>query len=170
MDFQKLIRARYSCRAYRPTLVEREKLEMVLDAARLAPTADNRQPFRLVVLTTEGREAELRRVYDKRWFVQAPLVIAVVGLPGEAWVRKGDGWPATEVDAAIVMDHLVLAAADIGLATCWVCAFDPAAAREVLALPDGAVPVAFTPLGYADDRPREKKRRRLDELVRRERW
>ena len=134
MDFQELIRARYSCRAYEPTLVEREKLEMVLDAGRLAPTADNRQAFRLVVLKTAGREAELRRIYNKTWFVQAPLVIAVVSLPGEAWVRKQDGWNAGDVDAAIVMDHLTLAAADVDLGTCWVCAFDPEAARSVLAL------------------------------------
>ncbi len=170
MDFQELIRARYSCRAYEPTLVEREKLEMVLDAGRLAPTADNRQPFRLVVLKTAGREAELRRVYDKAWFVQAPLVIAVVSVPGEAWVRKQDGWNAGDVDAAIVMDHLTLAAADIDLGTCWVCAFDPEATRAVLGLPADAVPVAFTPLGYAADQPREKKRKDLDQLLRRERW
>jgi nitroreductase len=170
MDFQELIRARYSCRAYEPTLVEREKLEMVLDAGRLAPTADNRQPFRLIVMKTGGREAELRRVYDKAWFVQAPLVIAVVSVPGEAWVRKQDGWNAGDVDAAIVMDHITLAAADIGLSTCWVCAFDPEAARAALGLPPEAVPVAFTPLGYPADQLREKKRKDLDHLLRRERW
>ena len=68
------------------------------------------------------------------------------------------------------MDHLVLAAAALGLGTCWIAAFDPAAARAVLGLPDEVEPIVFTPLGYAADAPREKKRRPLAELVKYERW
>ncbi|MFC1890188.1 nitroreductase family protein [Thermodesulfobacteriota bacterium] len=169
MEFSKVIRSRYSVRAYRDDVVKEEKLERVLEAACLAPTADNRQPFRLIVIRTAGREAELRRVYDRDWFVQAPLVIGVCGVPGENWVRK-DGKNYLDVDAAIVMDHLILAAADAGLGTCWIAAFDAAAAREVLAIPAGVEPIAFTPLGYAADQPRPKKRKPLAELVRYERW
>jgi nitroreductase len=68
------------------------------------------------------------------------------------------------------MDHLILAAANEGLGTCWVGAFDPDAARDVLGLPDGVEPIAFTPLGYPDDEPGSKKRRSLGELIRHERW
>ena len=71
---------------------------------------------------------------------------------------------------AIVMDHLILAAADLGLGTCWIAAFDPVAAREVLGLPDDVEPIAFTPLGYPADEPKPKKRKALTELVRYERW
>jgi nitroreductase len=170
MDFQELIRARYSCRAYRSDPVAEDQLAQVLEAARLAPTADNRQPFRLVVIRTAGREQELQRVYGKDWFVQAPLVIAACGVPAENWVRKQDGKNYNDVDMAIVMDHLILAAADLGLATCWIAAFDPAAAREVLELPEGIEPVAFTPLGHAADAPRQKTRKKSDELVRYERY
>ena len=170
MDFQELIRSRYSCRAYRSDPVAEDQLAQVLEAARLAPTADNRQPFRLVVIRTAGREQELQRVYGKDWFVQAPLVIAACGVPAENWVRKQDGKNYNDVDVAIVMDHLILAGADLGLGTCWIAAFDPAAARELLELPEGVEPVAFTPLGHPADTPRPKTRKKSDELVRYERY
>lgn len=169
MEFSEVIRSRYSVRVYRDDAVEDEKLEAVLEAARLAPTADNRQPFRLIVIGRSGREAELRRIYDRDWFVQAPLVIGICGVPGENWVRK-DGKSYLDVDAAIVMDHLILAAADNGLGTCWIAAFDAAAASEVLSLPAGVEAIAFTPLGYASGQSRPKKRKNLADLVRYERW
>lgn len=171
MDFRQLSGARYSARAYRPDPVPEALLLEVLEAARLAPSACNRQPFRVIVLTTRGREADLLRVYPKPWFVAAPLVLAVCSVPSEAWTRsRHDGWSAAETDATIATDHMLLAAADRGLGTCWVAAFDPAAAREVLGLPGDAVPVAFTPLGWPADAPWPKERRPLDELVRYERW
>jgi nitroreductase len=169
MEFSELIETRYSVRAYKPDPVEDDVLQQVLEAARLAPTAINAQPFQLIVIHTAGREAELRRIYRRDWFVQAPLVICICGIPAEGWVRR-DGKNYTEVDVAIVMDHLILAATDVGLGTCWIGAFYPAAAREVLGLPDGVEPIAFTPLGYPADQPRPKKRKALSELVRYERW
>jgi nitroreductase len=170
MDFQELIGKRYSVRAYKPDAVEEDKLARVLEAARLAPTACNLQPFRIIVIRTEERKEGLRRIYKREWFTQAPLVLAVCALPAEGWVRKADGWKSAEVDAAIAMTHLVLAAADEGLGTCWIAAFDPQAAREVLGLPPDVVPSAFTPLGYPADNAPPRKRRPLSELVRRGRW
>ena len=169
MEFAELIRRRYSVRAYKSDPVPEAVLTRVLEAARLAPTAANRQPFRVLVIRTEGRQEELGRLYHRPWFVAAPLVLGVCCLPAEAWVRR-DGKGYADVDAAIVMDHLVLAATSEGLGTCWVGAFDPAAAREVLALPAGVEPIAFSPLGYPADQPPEKKRKPLAELVLRERW
>jgi nitroreductase len=169
MQFSELIHTRYSVRAYKPDPVEEEVLHQVLEAVRLAPSADNRQPFQFIVIHTTGREAELRRIYHRAWFVQAPLVICACGIPAQSWVRR-DGKNYNDVDVAIAMDHLVLAAADLELGTCWIAAFDPAAAREVLGLPDGVEPVAFTPLGYPADQPHPKERKALSELVRYERW
>lgn len=165
MDFSELIKARSSVRAYKADPVEDEKLQQVLEAARLAPTAANRQSFQIIVVKTAGREEELGRVYGRDWFVQAPLVVCACGLPAKNWVRS-DGKNYNDVDVAIVMDHLILAAADLGLGTCWIAAFDPAAAREVLRLPEGVEPIAFTPLGYPADTARPKKRKPLEELVR----
>lgn len=165
MDLEK----RYSVRAYRPDPVEDGKLAQVLEAARLAPSAANRQPFQLIVIHTAGRQAELRRIYDREWFVQAPLVICACGLPALAWVRR-DGKNYTDVDVAIAFDHLTLAAADLGLGTCWIAAFDPPAARQVLGLPTDVEPIAFTPLGYPADQPKPKTRKAISELVRYEHW
>jgi nitroreductase len=117
------------------------------------------------VFDTAGRQAELKRICPTEWFVQPPLVIGIVGLPGQCWVRK-DGRSYLDVDVAIVMDHLVLAAHDVGLGTCWIAAFREKEAREVLQLPDDVQPLIFTPLGYPADKPGPKKRRPLDELVR----
>lgn len=169
MQFQELVRARYSVRSYKPDTVEQEKLHQVLEAARLAPSAANRQPFTFLVVHTEGRQGELRRIYDRAWFVEAPLVICACGIPAQSWVRR-DGKSYMDVDVAIAMDHLILAAADAGLGTCWIGAFDPIAAREVLGLPSDVEPIAFTPLGYPADQPRPKKRKPLEELVRYEHW
>jgi len=169
MDFSALITTRYSVRAYQAEPVEEEKLQQVLEAARLAPTAANRQPFQVIVIHTAGRESELGRIYRSKWFVQPPLVLAVCGLPQQAWTR-GDGKNFCDVDAAIVMDHITLAAAELGLGTCWIGAFDAVAAREVLGLPEDVEPIVFTPLGYPGDEPRPKKRKALADLVRYERW
>jgi nitroreductase len=169
MEFAALVRSRYSVRAYRPDPVEDGKLAQVLEAARLAPTAANRQPFRLIVVRTAGRPTELQRVYARKWLTEAPLLVCACGVPSEAWVRK-DGTSYLYVDVAIAMDHLVLAAADLGLGTCWVAAFDVAAAREVFGLPEDVIPIALTPLGYPADVPKPKERKPLSELVRYEHW
>jgi len=169
MNFNELINKRYSVRSYKTEPVEEEKLAQVLNAARLAPTATNRQPFQFVVIHTAGREAELKRIYGKEWLSQAPVVICVCSVPSQAWSRM-DNKNYNQVDAAIAMDHLILAATDLGLGTCWVAAFDPAAAREILRLPEGVEPIAFTPIGYPADQPKEKKRKDLSELIRYERW
>ena len=170
MDFSKLIAERYSVRAYRSDTVEDEKLQSVLEAARLAPTAAYRQPFQLIVLHTAGREEEIGKIYRRQWFAQAPLLIAVCAISSLAWVRESDRFNARLIDAAIVADHLILAAANLGLGTCWVAAFNVEAARNILQLPEEAEPVIFTPLGYPADQPGPKTRKPLTDLVRYEHW
>ncbi len=165
MEFSELVVRRYSVRAYRNDPVEQGKLNRILEAARMAPTARNLQPFQIIVVHTAGMENELLRIYPREWFVQAPLVICVCGMPHTAWVRK-DGRNYFETDAAIAMDHLILAAANEGLGSCWIAAFDAAAAREILRIPDGVEPLFFTPLGYAADQPVLKERKPMQGLVR----
>ena len=169
MQFIELATKRYSVRSYKADPVENDKLQLVLQAARLAPTAANRQAFRLIVILTKNRESGLLRIYNRPWFVQAPVAICICAIPNEAWVRL-DGTNYSDVDAAIVMDHLVLAATDLGLGTCWFGAFDPIAAREVLGIPEQVNPIAFTPLGYPADQPPAKKRKNLDDLVKHDHW
>jgi nitroreductase len=169
MEFFELIERRCSVRAYRADEVPEALLERVLHAARVAPTAANRQPFQILVVRTTGRKAELGRIYHRDWFSSAPLVLCVCGLRDRAWVRR-DGRSYLDADLAIVMDHMVLAAADLGLGTCWVANFDAAAARTLLGLPEEVEPFVFTPLGYPADEPTVKERLPLKDLVRYERW
>ena len=170
MEYSELIARRYSCRSYCPDPVEPEKLNRILEAARLAPTAANRQPFQIVVAHTDGRRAELQRIYHRDWFVAAPLLVCLVGVPRDAWVRSDDQRRYLDVDAAIVMDHLILEATNQGLGTCWIAAFNARVARQALGLPDDVEPLIFTPLGYPMDTPSLKERKPLSELVRWERW
>ncbi len=169
MGFSDLAAKRYSVRAYKTDAVPEHVLQQVLRDACLAPTAANRQAFQLIVIQTAGREDGLRRIYDRDWFVQAPLVICACGLPAKNWVRR-DGRNYNDVDVAIVVDHLILSATNLGLGTCWIGAFDPAAARDVLGLPDDVEPIAFTPIGYPADEPPSKKRKAISELVRYQEW
>jgi len=171
MEYSELIQRRYSVRAYKPDPVDEGKLQKVLEAAQVAPTAANRQPFRLIVIHTKGREAELHRMYNREWFTQAPIVICAVGLTSQGWVRGADGKNYTEVDVTIALDHLILEAANQGLGTCWIAAFNPEAVRQALSLPEDIEPIALTPLGYPADQPPAKKvRKPLSELVRYERY
>ena len=158
MDFETIITNRYSVRGYEKRPVEDDKLQKVLNAARLAPTGGNRQAFQLVVVHTAGREEEIRRLYNKDWFVDAPIIIIACAASDY------------KLNIGIVMDHLILAATEQGLGTCWIASINAEAAREILGLPDGMEPIICTPLGYATDPARPKKRKPLDELIRYEKW
>ena len=164
MDFSELVRARHSVRSYLKKRVEVEKINLVLEAARLAPTAANHQPFRLVVIEDESTRKALAAAYPSSWFYTSPLIIVACGVPGEAWVRA-DGFSCMETDVAIVVDHLILQATELGLGTCWIADFKPEAVREVLDLPPELVPLILTPLGYPGGEARPKKRRDLSNLV-----
>jgi len=169
MEFSKLYRNRYSVRSYKPDPIDDSVLYKILEAARFAPTAANRQPFQLIVIQTKGRKDQLRKIYDREWFTQAPIIICAVGLPEKAW-KRSDNLNYYIVDVAIAMDHLILAAAELNLGTCWIAAFNPDEARKVLGLPADAEPIVFTPLGYPADQAKAKVRKPLDEIVRYENW
>ena len=169
MEYLELIQKRYSVRSYKADPVEEDKLIRILEAARIAPTASNRQPFRLIVAKTKGKEEMLFKVYNRDWFSQAPLVICACGMRSEAWVRK-DGKCYLDVDVAIVMDHFILAAANEGLGTCWIAAFDQQAAQELFRLPPEVEPIILTPLGYPADKLKPKNRKTIDKLVYYDYW
>ena len=169
MQFQELIRARRSIRGYRPDPVPEAALRRILEAARLAPTAANRQPFQLIVVTDAAVRRQLRAVYDREWFWTAPMILVGCAEPAKAWQRF-DGFNSAEVDLSIVMDHVVLAATDEGLGTCWICHFDEPKLKPILGIPADVRVIAMTPLGYAAAEPSAFQRKPLVELVRHERW
>ena len=159
-----IIKNRYSVRDYKHSPVEEEKLRQVLEAARWAPSACNNQPCRCIVIRENARKQLLRPAYNREWFISAPGIIAVCVDVSSAW-RRSDGIGYGFVDAAIVMDHLILAATELGLGTCWIGAFKTAEAKKALALPDHIEPVVFTPLGYPKQPPAVKSRKPLEEIV-----
>jgi len=170
MEFFDLVQQRFSVRAYQSTLVEQDKLDRILDAARLAPTAANRQPFQVIVTRVGGKEDQLQKVYHREWFTQAPLILCVCGIHDQAWVRGSDGFNGVYIDVAIVMTHILLAATDLGLGTCWIGAFKPDEARKFYGLPENIEPVALTPLGYPAESLHPKERKPLINLVRYDHW
>ena len=139
MDFDDVINKRYSVRGYLDKEVEDEKLEYVLKAATIAPTGVNNQPFKVFVIDTKKNKESLSEIYGAKWFVEAPYVLCVVANVDEAWTRPWDGKNIADIDATIVMDHIILAATNVGLGTCYIAAFKADKAREFLNLSDNEV-------------------------------
>ncbi len=164
MEFFELIFKRKSVRRYLDRPVEEKKLRKILEALQIAPTADNRQPFVFYVIRDRETISAMKEVYDKKWFYTAPVIICGFVDRSKAWTSK-DGKNYGDVDVTIVMDHLILAAADEGLGTCWIAAFEPDACKRVLKVPDYLEPVVLTPLGYPDGAGKDTKRKALDEIV-----
>lgn len=149
MAFQKLVKIRESVRNYDPDRkIERDKLDGILEAGRLAPSAGNRQPWRFYVISSRENLEKIRTCYHQPWFKQAPYVLVVAGKRSDAWTRAADGYNALETDLTIAMDHMILAAAEEGIGTCWIAAFDPEKLKNTGLLDPDEEVFAITPLGY----------------------
>jgi nitroreductase len=165
MDLYETIKTRRSIRAYKKDPVEDDKLDRIIDAARLAPTAANKQPFSLIVIKNEQVKHKLKDAYSQEWFYTAPVIICACALPDTAW-KRNDGRRYVDVDVAIAMDHLILAASAEGLGTCWIAAFKPEVVKDVLNIPNNLEPLILTPLGYPEIIPEPTFRKSLGEMVR----
>ena len=163
MDFLELVKSRYSCRSYQPQSVEQEKLEYVMECVRLAPSACNKQPWTFRIVTEEEDGKKLCQCYNREWFATAPVMIIASVLHDEEWVR-GDGKHHGDIDIAIAVEHLCLAATEQGLATCWVCNFDAEKCKLLFAIGDNEEPAVLIPIGYAADELKEKKRKAMEEI------
>ena len=164
MNFLELVESRYSCRAYQQHGVEKEKVDYVMGCVRLAPSAVNKQPWQFRIVTDEDEKAKLQQCYNRDWFKTAPMYVIASVLHDEEWVRA-DGKPHGNIDIAIAVEHLCLAATEQGLATCWVCNFDAVLCKELFGLPASEEPAVIIPLGYAADSLRPKNRKAMEEIV-----
>lgn len=165
MSFYELARSRYSVRKYRDVPVEDVTLQTIITAAGIAPSACNRQPWVFIVIRDEHLRFSFMEVYQKEWFVSAPVIIAACCDHEHSW-KRSDGKDYGEIDVALSLDHLTLAAAELGLGTCWIGNFNVKVARKLLKLPDSVEPVALTPLGYPDSStPPDKNRNAVDTIV-----
>ncbi len=169
--FSNLLLRRYSVRNYLSTPVEETKILKVLEAARLAPSAANYQPWHFIVVTKPENLIKLHAAYHREWFKTAPVVIVACADHSVSWKRKYDGKNSADIDVAIAIDHITLQAAELGLGTCWICNFDPKKCNETLNLPSHIEPIAMIPLGYpADKKAPVKKRKSPDEIIRWEKF
>lgn len=166
MNVLSLMKQRCSVRKYEDRPIEREKLLYVLEAARVAPSACNIQPWRFLVVQDRERIRRIAPVWVTE--AKASAVIVACGDHRQAW-RRRDGKDHCDIDIAIAVDHMTLAASEIGLGTCWICSFDAFAIAVALELADHVEPIVLLPIGYPaeskDANRHVRDRKLLDEIV-----
>lgn len=169
MEFLELCKQRYSVRDYTAQPVEREKLEYILEAARMAPSAVNFQPCVYIVVREKENREKLHECYHREWFTTAPCYIIIGADLSQSWKRKVDNKEFGEIDAAIAIEHICLAAAEQGLGSCWVCNFNPTQLKRDFKFPEHITPVAILSIGYPSDticNQVSKVRKPITEIVR----
>lgn len=149
MDFLELAESRFSVREFSDKKVEREVVEKILQAGRVAPTACNKQPQRLFVIESEEALERFRKCTRSHY--HAPLAILVCFDKNECWKRDYDGKASGETDAAIVCTHMMLEAANLGIGSTWVMHYIPEAVRTEFSLPDNLESTALLVMGYPKD-------------------
>lgn len=135
-----------------------------MECVRMSPSAVNRQPWRFRVVESEAERQKLCQCYNREWFATAPTYIIASVLHNEEWVRS-DGKHHGNIDVAIAVEHLCLAAAEQGLGTCWVCNFDVELCSRLFDIPANEEVAVLIPIGYAADEPKEKVRKNIDAIV-----
>ncbi len=166
-NFLELCRLRQSVRNYSPESVPQDVLDYIMECVRLAPSACNKQPWHFRLCTSAGDLEKLRVCYNRPWFETVKCCFVVCRVKSDEWVRKYDGKPHGDIDVAIAVEHLCLAAAEQGLGTCWICAFDAPECKRQFRLSDDLEPVALIPIGYPDTglEVKEKARKPLEMII-----
>lgn len=164
MDVFEVIRDRRSVRKYRPRPVPDEKFKMILEAARLAPSAGNRQPWRFVLVQNAERKKDVATMANNQTFLGDAAVIVVAVGDSEVSAR----W--YEKDTMIALEHMVLAATALGYGTCWIGAFDEDAIKRLLKIPSKMKIVALLPIGVPDERPTDRPMKKSSEIFFKEEW
>lgn len=167
MSVLDMAKKRFSVRKYADKSVEKEKLDKILQAAHVAPTAANAQPVKLFVVQSEDAHEKLRKAAN---VFKAPVAIVVCADKTKAWKRPMDGMITTDIDASILTDHMMLEATEQGLGTVWICYFKADVLKKELELPENLEPINILAIGYsnetqADTERHSKTRIALDELV-----
>jgi len=170
MDVLDAIRARKSVRKYLNKTVEKEKLITILEAGRLAPSASNRQEWRFVIVSDRETKRKLAEIANRQTFIGEAPVVIVACAQTDGHVMKC-GQLCYPIDVAIALDHITLAAVELGLGTCWIGAFDENEVKEILGIPPEIRVIGIMPLGYpSDSSVVNKKRLPLNEIVKYEHW
>ena len=164
MEFKEIIQKRRSIRGFTNQLITDNKIRRVLEAARLAPSAANRQEWKFVVVRDADKREALAEAANNQAFVgQAPVIIAAVALMPDRIMTCDI--PAYAVDLAIAVEHIVLAAVDEGLGTCWIGAFSQENVRKILSIPEKYKVVTVMPIGYPAGETSARPRKSIEEVV-----
>src|SRR4030065_2497822 len=164
MDVFTAIRQRSSVRAYKATNVEEDKLKKILEAARLSPSASNRQEWKFIVVRNKETKKKLAKAaFGQPFIAEAPIVIIACGVEPKAIM--GCGQPTYTVDVSIACAFMILQAYELGLGTCWIGSFKEDETKKILNVPEQVRVVTMTPLGYPDQPPSQKSRKDLDQIV-----
>ncbi len=177
----KEIENRRSVRKYLNKSVEKEKLTQVLESARLAPSGSNTQPWNFVVVEAEATKEKLAMAdYQQKWMMAAPIFIVCVAdirsrISMDTDITLNEESPEPELkqiirDTAIAMEHILLEAENLGLSTCWTAWFEQEAVRPILNIPEDKYVCGIITLGYGDENPKQRPRKRIEEIVRYEKW
>jgi nitroreductase len=169
MEFRDLINTRESVRNYNPGKpVPQDVIHRILEAGRLAPSACNYQPYKFLVVSSQEMLQKVKTCYKRPWFQDAPHILVITGARTQAWTRSYDGYNSIETDMAIAMTYIVLAAANEGVGTCWIEAYDPALLRQSLNIGPETEIFGITPLGYrmaSAEITNTKKRKTFEDIV-----
>jgi nitroreductase len=169
MEYTDLIRTRESVRNYDPNRpVPKEILEKILEAGRLAPSACNYQPWKFIVISSPAVLEKVKSCYNRDWLKDAPHILVALGLKNQAWNRSYDGYNSVETDVAIAMTHIILAAENEGVRTCWIAAYNPGLLKKVINPDENQLIFGITPLGYPKlgfQKTLIKKRKSLVDIV-----
>lgn len=157
MEFLDIAKQRYSVRSYQDKKVEAEKVQKILEAAHIAPTAANLQPIRLLVIQErEGMQklSKAANVYD------APLAIVVCADHTKTWTRPFDQKQTGDIDASILTDHMMLEATELGLGSVWICYFKPDVLKKEFCIPEEWEPINILAIGYSNEKAAAPDRHR----------
>ena len=168
MTVSEAIQSRYSCRSYQDRPIERDKLDVILEAARLAPSAKNMQDWRFVVVTNKDTRRRLAEAANNQMFIADAGAVVVACSNSNHVMRCGQ--PIAPIDVAIALEHIALQATELGLATCWIGSFYPDKVRSVLDIPQDITVVELMSLGYPADKQKGPKRMPVGEIVCFEKW
>jgi nitroreductase len=169
MEVMEAIRLRRSIRGYKDKPVEEEKLNIVLESARLSPSAGNQQERKFIVVRDQATRQKLVDVsFGQKFVGQAPVVIVACATKTEHIMPCEE--PSYPIDMAIAIDHVTLSAVEQGLGTCWIGAFSQDVAKKLLNIPENMRVVALLPLGYPEEIPDPRPRKSIGEVVVYEKW
>lgn len=166
MKVLEAIQKRRSVRKYKEESIPEETLLRVLEAARLAPSGKNFQPWKFIIVKDKEIKERLAQASARQFFIaKAPIVIVGCGFPDNSYTRMGRYMKSWSVDVTIALEHLILQAQEEGLGTCWIGSFEEEEVKAILNVPKEVKVLALTPLGYPDEIPRFRGRKSLDEII-----